>query len=109
MAFISPDDDSLCRRSIFGRIKSVITPIDRNEEVVDRFSLSEYEKLVYSPPPRKDDSLESYRVLSPTAWEFIKPHLLPTDEVWTFGYLDRGTIVVRDGRLYCLVVTSHSL
>ena len=107
MAFFPPTDDAHCKRSLFGRIKYVITPIDRVEPLLHCYTPTEFSALVEQPPSR--DSQESRYVPGLIAWQQVHEYLTPTDQVWSFGYLDSGFAVIRENKLYCMVVTCHSL
>jgi hypothetical protein len=43
------------------------------------------------------------------AWNVLKRFVLDSDKIWTFESLDSGFAIIRDGRLYCLIITHHSL
>ena len=107
MAFFAPSDESHCKRSIFGHIKYVITPIDRTEPLLRQYTPTEFAALVAQPPSR--ESQESRYVPGPKAWQEIEQVLVPSDQVWSFGYLDSGFAVIRKNKLLCMVVTCHSL
>ncbi len=106
MEFFSPEDESkyICDQS--GHIKAVITPIDRTEPLIEQWTLEKFEEAVYS----YDASGDYNRYLPGTvAWEYLKKYLKSEDEIWTFGYLDSGFVIIRDGKLFAMVVTEHSL
>lgn len=106
MSFYDPSDDRFVLRNDDGNIKAVITPIMRCESLDKRWSHADFEKAVME---RQLSPSEELQVPGEIAWKYAKKHLLPTDELWTFGWLDSGTVVIRDGKLYCLIVVEHQM
>ena len=104
MEFFSPSDDSMCIRTS-GLINGVITPAKREEPLQKQWSLDEFEKSIFKTNIF-DDSFSNY-LPGTNAWNYLKKHLKPGDDIWTFGLLDTGFIIVRDGKVICLVVTNH--
>lgn len=125
MAFIKPKDDKHCRRSQEGKIEFVVTPTGRVEEIYEPQSISQFDNQVEQFSLKNEEgSREGGDVLfggvqipaggsrgipGLGAWQYVKKFLKPTDEVHTFGFLDRGFVVIRDNKIFCLVVTAHNL
>jgi hypothetical protein len=125
MAFIKPKDDKHCRRSQDGKIKFVVTPTGRVEEIYEPQSISQFDKQVEQFSLKDEEGARtggdvlfggmyipaagSRGIPSLIAWQYVKKYLNPTDEVHTFGFLDRGFIVIRDNKIFCLVVTAHNM
>lgn len=125
MAFIKPKDDKHCRRSQDGKIGYVVTPAERVEEIYEPQSISQFDKQVKQLSLKEEESLKvggdvlfggwhipaggSRGISGPFAWQYVKKYLKPTDEVHTFGLLDRGFVVIRDNKIFCIVVTAHNL
>ena len=106
MEFFSSSDDSACKRES-GRISAVITPTKRVEPLQKQWEIAEFEKAIFKTK-RQDDPL-SYYLPGLEAWEYVKKYLKAEDEIWTFGILDIGFIILRGDKIFCLVVTSHQL
>ncbi len=106
MEFFSPADDSACSRDESGQINAVITPIDRNEPLRKQWTLEEFDKAVYNSD---DSSLDRLHRPGVVAWEYVKRYLQPKDEIWTFGILDTGLVVIREGKVFCMIVVDHQL
>jgi hypothetical protein len=118
MEFFAPTDDSRVDRGPGGQITHAITPIDRREPLTRKWTLEEIEKVVRDPDPEKRISLPkdgSAAGVSLTsfpgaeAWNYVKRYLRPGDEIWTFGVLDTGFVVLRQGKLWCMVVCEHHM
>jgi hypothetical protein len=106
MEFFSPFDTSAYERDQSGHISAVITPIGRIEPLQRQWLLKDFEEAIYNP----DDVGLNIRYLpGVAAWEYLKMYLQPEDEIWTFGVLDTGFVVIREDNVFSIVVTDHSL
>lgn len=105
MEFFSSTDTSRYTRNEAGHISTVITPTDRSESLREQWSLQDFEKAIYDDGTRQDN----HYVPGVTAWEYLKKSHQPGDEIWTFGVLDSGFVIIRDDKLFAMVVTNHSL
>lgn len=106
MEFFSPSDDAACRRDQSGHISAVITPIGRIEPLLKQWTQEEFEEAVYDTD---GSSLDRIHLPGVVAWEYLKRYLQPKDEIWTFGGLDAGFVIIREGKVFCVVVTEHQL
>jgi hypothetical protein len=106
MQFFSASDDSRCKRNESGQIRSVVTPIDRIEQLQRQWTWEAFEAAIAGNDRSGPDA---NHLPGPVAWRYVKQHLRPGDEIWTFGILDTGFVVLREGRLFCMVVTNHQL
>jgi len=106
MEFFSPSDDSRVVRGSSEQVVYVITPINRQESLNRRWSTEEFEVAVHRPDPTSRDHLA---IPGTEAWEHVKRFIKPGDELWTFGFLDLGFVVFRQGKLWCMVVTEHQM
>jgi hypothetical protein len=106
MAFIHPKDDTHCKRSQDGQIKFVVTPTERVERIVQRYSPIEFAEEV------DRNSTNEWHcgagIPDSAAWQYVERYLAPTDEVWTFLSLDKGFVVIRSNKIFCLVMTDHN-
>ena len=66
--------------------------------------MSEFEISIYNTD-RSNPRSNKYP--GAVAWEYLKKYLQPEDEIWTFGILDTGFVIIRNSKLFCLVVTDH--
>jgi len=101
MQFAAPTDDSLCWRKSSGEIEGVITPIQRREPLIKKWPAEGLDAAV------RGRTTNDTMIPGPVAWDYVKKYIRPTDEIWSFGVLDRGIVVIRDNRVYCIVVTEH--
>ncbi len=106
MEFFSPSDASRAVRGSSGQVIYVITPIDRQESLNRRWSTAEFEAAVHRPDPTSRDHLA---IPGAEAWDHVKRYIKSGDELWTFGFLDLGFVVFRQGKLWCMVVTEHQM
>ncbi|MFZ5878096.1 MAG: hypothetical protein ACOY0R_01880 [Chloroflexota bacterium] len=106
MEFFAPSDNSKYIRDQSGHISAVITPIDRTEYVIEQWTHEEFKEAVYSYTASGEYDRHIPGVV---AWEYVKQYLQPEDEIWTFGFLDSGFVIIREGWLFVMVVTEHSL
>ena len=106
MEFFSSSDDSRCKRDESGKITSIVSPIGRTEPLVKEWTWEAFETAISDDDG--GDPLSNY-LPGPVAWVYVKKHVQPGDEIWTFGFLDTGFLVIRDGRLFCMVVTEHPM
>jgi hypothetical protein len=104
MEFLGPTADSRCERNPGGQITAVQTPTKRKELLLKRWSGEDFEKAILGVDQR---SPEGRHLPGVPAWQFVKKQLQPMDQIWTFGCLDTGFVVIRAGRLYCMVVVDH--
>jgi hypothetical protein len=122
LEYFSPTDEINVRRNDTGEVIAVITPTDRVERLIKHWNITEFDKAVAekekfirhamqeSPDawqlaiPRNLDDLHIPGVV---AWNSVKRHLKKDDEIWTFGYLDTGTVIIRNGKLFCMIVVDH--
>jgi hypothetical protein len=96
-----------CRRSQDGQITSIVTPTGRVESIGSRCNPNEFGKLVeQSSRPGQENNITLPGI---AAWQYVAKYLIQTDQVWTYGFLDAGFVVIRNNRVFCLVVTSHML
>jgi hypothetical protein len=118
MEFFAPTDDSRVVRGPAGQVTHAITPINRHEPLTRKWTVEEFEKAVRDPDEEKRTSMPkdaSAATVSlnsfpgPEAWNYVKRYLRPGDELWTFGVLDTGFVVLRQGKLWCMVVTCHQM
>jgi hypothetical protein len=109
MAFIDPQDDQYCRRSQDGQITSIITPTKREADIVLKYNPEEFGQQVKRFATKDPGLSRSLGIAGPDAWEYVKQFLLPTDGVWIYNSLDTGFVVIRNNKIFCLVVTSHAL
>lgn len=105
MEFFSSADTSRYTRDEAGRISTIITPINRRESLREQWSLQDFEKAV----PDDGNNQHNHYIPGVTAWEYLKVYLQPGDEIWTFGILDSGFVIIRDGQLFAMVIIEHSL
>jgi hypothetical protein len=105
MEFFSPSDNSAYQRDQSGRISAVITPV-RIEPLLKQWTLEEFEEAVYNAD---ESSLSRRHLPGVAAWEYLEGYLRPEDEIWTFGVLDTGFMIIRDGSVFCVVVTDHAM
>jgi hypothetical protein len=97
-------------RDTDGKITAVLTPIKRTESLRKRWSLGEFELVVREiETKREKDPMYGANSGVPVgaAWASVKATIQQGDEIWTFGALDVGTVVIRNQRVVCLVVTEH--
>jgi hypothetical protein len=104
MEFFSSSDESRYRRDQSGQIIAVITPIDRNESLLEQWTRTDFEEAVYND----DGNRRSRHLPGVPAWEYLREYLQPEDEIWTFGLLDSGFVIIREDKVFCMVVTEHS-
>jgi hypothetical protein len=103
MAFIDPKDDTHCIRSKEGQITKVVSPTGRIEMIYQpHYSPGDFEKLV------KKNPFQGY-FPGNAAWQYVKKYIKPADEVHIFGILDQGFVVIRNNRIFCLVITAHNM
>jgi len=107
MEFIRPKDDTHCTRSQDGQIKFVITPTRRFLQIIQRYSPSEFAEEV--DRNSTDEWHSRAGIPDSAAWQYVERYLAPADEVWTFGFLDQGFVVIRNNKIFCLVMTDHSM
>jgi hypothetical protein len=103
----APKDDSYCKRSKEGQI-DIIVVIGR-EAAINRppYSPNDFEKLIWKNSSKDADA--SKGIPGIVAWRYVKKYLKPTDEVYTFGLLDAGFVVIRNDKIFCIVATDHNL
>ncbi len=106
MEFLSPSEEHLTVYDDSGKIESVITPIERKESLILRWQIEDFDKAVMNP--QHYENLVNH-LPGKKAWNFVKGHLEENDEVWTFGFLDTGFVIIRNGKLFCIVVTEHMM
>ena len=124
--FFTPEAENgvVLRRTHGGEIFAVRTPTDgigyltklwkhdQFEAAVQKKSeaLQENENGIYLSHRGKGPYFEHFSAI-PTikAWNTLKPYIRDGDEIWTFADLDSGFVVLRNGYLYCLILTGHSL
>ncbi|HLO16589.1 MAG TPA: hypothetical protein VK206_17280 [Anaerolineales bacterium] len=105
MEFFSPSDDSAYEHDQSGRINAIITPTGRIEPLQKPWTLKDFEEAIYNP----DESSPDRRYLPGiVAWEYLKTYLEPADQIWTFGVLDTGFVIIREDKVFSVVVTDHS-
>ena len=106
MQFFSPSDDSGCKREDSGRISAVITPIGRIEPLQKQWTLADFKKAIYNTDR---NSRSSIFLPGAVAWGYLKKYLQSEDQIWTFGVLDTGFVIIRDDNVFCVVVTVHQM
>jgi hypothetical protein len=127
--FFTPETESgvIMRKYSNGQIFAVRTPIDRIQELNrlwdhDKFDaairkksavLNENDSGEYCPPYVEKDLHELFEgsrsIPTTKAWTVLKKYIRTSDKIWTFDGFDAGFAVLRDGHLYCLIWTDHSL
>jgi hypothetical protein len=107
--FFAPSDDSRCSRDQSGRINMVVTPTKRNESLVTQWTTAEIEKAIRDPDKYNhgEHFLDRNCVPGPDAWSYVKQYLRPDDEIWTLSGLDFGFVILRNNKLFCMVITDH--
>ena len=106
MEFFLLSDESAYKRDESGRISAVITPINRTEPLLEQWTLEKFEKAVYE---NDKSSMIARHLPGTAAWEYLKKYIEAKDQIWTFGVLDTGFVIVRDDSVFCVVVTDHAL
>ena len=69
-----------------------------------QWALEEFEEAVHNDDESSSNSIHLPGV---AAWKYLEGYLQPEDEIWTFGVLDTGFVIIRDNRVFCLIVTDH--
>jgi hypothetical protein len=109
--FVDPKNDKIAIRDTKGNLTGIITPIDRSESLVKKWDLLSFENAINTNENKKlkDKDFETARLPGLPSWKALKPYLDANDEIWTFGLLDVGFVVLRQNRIYCLVIINHSM
>lgn len=103
-------DNEQAVRNKDGQITAVVTPTKRTELLRRRWTRTEFESAINEiEAKRQTDPLcrADFRIPVGAAWKALQTIIEPEDEIWTFGSLDAGTVVIRENRVVCLVVTEH--
>ena len=103
-------DNEQAVRNKDGQITAVVTPTKRTELLRRRWTRTEFESAIGEiEAKRQTDPLfgANFGIPVGAAWKALQTKIEPEDEIWTFGSLDVGTVVIRENRVVCLVVTEH--
>jgi len=49
------------------------------------------------------------RIPGREVWGQVRTGLKPNDEIWTFGVLDCGSVIIREGKVFCMIVVTHNM
>jgi hypothetical protein len=119
MTFYAPGDLSPVVRMSSGRIGHVLRPSGREEPLLAYMDYDRAETLVY----RIDNSLrtndlydlahipayQAENMMPGTeAWEYLVQFMRPGDQIWSFGDVECGIVVLREDQVFCVIVRSRA-